>query len=272
VADYEDPGWRAAIRGVGWFLFPIAQIWSPGRTSAEDELISLRRAYVGIVDSLFLFLVAFTFISPWDGGSEGWIPIAVVAIGTYCLVAVLLLSRRPLDTQSPRHLASSYRAMFFIGVGMATSAALFGICGIFIGGSLWIYLISLPFALGGLAIIAPTRANIERKQAQIQTLGSPLSLGQALLAPSEPLAPLTGTRAPGIARLRLATYVAIVAVALLGLGIRALWPNFDPVVIMLPAFGLFIGVALVSAATSITRGVAARRHRQPPEPPPAGTE
>ena len=51
---------------------------------------------------------------------------------------------------------------------------------------LWIYLVGLSFALAGFAIIAPTRANIERKQQKIQASGSPLSLGQALLDSTPP--------------------------------------------------------------------------------------
>lgn len=269
MADYDDPGWRAALRGVGWFVFPIMHFWSLRRTAEEDGLTSLRRVYLGLVDSQFLFLVSFTFISPWDGGNEGWIPIAVVALGTYCLVAVLFLSRRPLNTESPKHLASSYRAMFFIGVGFAEAAALFGICGIFIGGSLWIYLVGLPFALVGFAIIAPTKAHIERNQQKIQVSGSALSLGEALLAPAEPSPRSRGKRAPGRARLRMAAYVVFVAAALLGFGIRAMRPSFDPMVVMLPALSLLVGVTLVSVSMSIARSVAARRRRPPP---PAGTE
>jgi hypothetical protein len=52
-------------------------------------------------------------------------------------------------TGSPEALAGSYRASFFIGVGMADSAALFGLVGVFIGGSLWIYLLGLAFGSSG---------------------------------------------------------------------------------------------------------------------------
>jgi hypothetical protein len=54
-------------------------------------------------------------------------------------------------------------------------------CGTFIAGSLWIYLVGLPFALVGFAIIGPTRTNIERRQQALRALSSPLSLGQALM-------------------------------------------------------------------------------------------
>jgi hypothetical protein len=205
-------------------------------------------------------------------GDEGWIPFAVLALGVYSLVAVIHTNGRPLSTQSPEALAISYRARFFIGIGFAESAALFGTCGVFIGGSLWIYLVGLPFALAGFAIIAPTRANIERKQSKIQASGSSLSVGGALLAPVEAVPPVTGVRAFGSMRMRSWTYVLLVAAALVAFGIHAVRPSFDPAVIVLPAFGVFILVGIFGTATSIARGVAARRRRPPSTPPPAGTE
>ncbi|HEV8621350.1 MAG TPA: hypothetical protein VGR33_00445, partial [Actinomycetota bacterium] len=63
----------------------------------------------------------------------------------------------------------------------ANSAALFGFVGVFIGGSFWLYLLGLAFALPGLALIAPTRADIERRQRQIEAQGSSLSLLDALI-------------------------------------------------------------------------------------------
>lgn len=267
MADYEDPGWRGAVRGVGWFVLPIAHLWISRRRAAEDGLTSLRRVYLSLVDSLFLFLVAFTFISPWDGGDEGWIPVAVFALGAYCLVAVIRINGRALSTKSPQQLSTSYRATFFICVGMAEAPALFGICGIFIGGSLWIYLVGLPFALAGLATIAPSRANIERKQAKIRSSGSSLSLGESLMVPVESVAPIPGIRMLG----RLWAHVVLVAAALVAFGIHAVRPSFDPAVIVLPAVGLFFGVTVIRTAASIARGVAARR-RRPQAPPTAGTE
>jgi hypothetical protein len=44
---------------------------------------------------------------------------------------------------------------------------------VFIGGSLWICLVGLAFALVGFWMIAPTRLDIERKQREITAAGSP---------------------------------------------------------------------------------------------------
>jgi hypothetical protein len=70
--------------------------------------------------------------------------------------------------------------LFFIGLGAAADAALLGLGGVFLGGSLWIYLVGLAFGLVGLWMIAPTRSDIERRQREITAAGSPLSLLDAL--------------------------------------------------------------------------------------------
>jgi hypothetical protein len=83
------------------------------------------------------------------------------------------IRRRPLATESPEAPAGSYWASFFVGVGLAESAALFGFCGVIIGGNLWICLIGLAFALVMLWMMAPTRADIERRQREITAGGVP---------------------------------------------------------------------------------------------------
>ena len=180
----EDPGWWPSLRGLWWYLIPIvgevmrARWWRKER----NGLIVLRGRFLGFLVSLFLFVFAMSFIAPWDGGDERWVPWAVAALGVYSLAAMAWIRRRPLATRSPEALAGSYRARFFIGVGLAQSAALFGLAGVFIGGSLWIYLLVLAFALIGLWTTAPTRLDIERSQREITAAGSSLSLLDALIS------------------------------------------------------------------------------------------
>jgi hypothetical protein len=161
-----------------------------GRRTEANGLAALRTVFLAILASLFLYFCAMSFVGPWDGGDERWVPWAVAALGVYTLAAMAWVRRRPLMTGSPEALAGSYRARFFIGVGLAQSAALFGLAGVFIGGSLWIYLVGLPFTLVGLWAIAPTRLNIEQTQQEITAAGSPLSLLDALITiPRDPDAP-----------------------------------------------------------------------------------
>jgi hypothetical protein len=169
----EDPGWWPSLRGLWWYLIPIlgevmrARWWR----KETNGLIAIRGRFLGFLVSLFLFVFAMSFIAPWDGGDERWVPWAVAALGVYSLAAMAWIHRRPLVTGSPEALAGSYRARFFIGVGLAQSAALFGLAGVFIGGSLWIYLVGLAFGLVGFWMIAPTRLDIERRHARSPRLG-----------------------------------------------------------------------------------------------------
>jgi hypothetical protein len=188
VTNHEDPGWWPSLRGLRWYPIPIVgeviniRAWRKER----NGLIVLRSVFLGLLVTLFLFLVPLSFMGPWDGGDEGWVPWAVVVIGIASLAWVARIRRRPLATTSPEALARHYRALFFIGVGAAADASLLGFVGVFLGGSLWIYLVGLAFGLVGLWMIAPTRSDIERREREITAAGSPLSLRDALISVPRP--------------------------------------------------------------------------------------
>jgi len=188
VTNYEDPGWRPSLRGLWWYALPIVgsvmRVRARGRET--NGLIVLRSVFLGLVAALLLFVVPLSFIGPWDGGDERWVPWAVVAIGIASLAWVARIRRRPLPTTSPEVLARHYRAWFFIGVSAAADAALLAFVGVFLGGSLWIYLVGLAFGLVGLWMIAPTRSDIERRQREITAAGSPLSLLDGLISVPRP--------------------------------------------------------------------------------------
>lgn len=132
MADYEDPGWRAAIRTlisiVGWFI--------ARRIRSNDGLTATRIVFLALIAALFLFVVALSYVSAWDGGEERWVPWAVVVIGVISLVAVAHIRRRSLNLDSPQTLAVSDQSAFFAGIGFAHAPALFGVAGVFVGGSL----------------------------------------------------------------------------------------------------------------------------------------
>jgi O-antigen/teichoic acid export membrane protein len=188
VATHEDPGWWPSLRGLRWYSIPIIgsviniRAWRRER----NGLIVLRSVLLGLLVTLFLFLVPLSFVAPWDGGDEGWVPWVLILIGIVSLAQVASIRRRSLPTTSPEALARLYRAWFFIGVSVASAAALWGFVGVFLGGSLWIYLVGLAFGLVGLWMIAPTRSDIERRQREITTAGSPLSLLDALISVPRP--------------------------------------------------------------------------------------
>ena len=188
MTNHEDPGWWPSLRGLWWYAIPVVGTVTMFRARRKETngLVVLRSVFLGLVAALLLFVVALSFIAPWDGGDEGWVPWAVVVIGIASLAYVARIRRRPLSTTSPEALARYYRALFFIEVGVAEAAALWGFAGVFLGGSAWIYLVGLAFGLVGLWMIAPTRSDIERRQREISAAGSPLSLLDALISIPRP--------------------------------------------------------------------------------------
>jgi hypothetical protein len=184
----EDPGWLPSLQGLSWYAIPIvgSVMRVRARRTETNGLIVLRSVFLGLIVPLLLFLFVLGFITPRTAKTRGWVPWAVIVIGIASLAYVARIRRRPLPTTSPEALARSYRAWFFIGVGVAEAAALWGFAGVFLGGSLWIYLAGLAFGLVGLWMIAPTRSDIERRQREITAAGSPLSLLDALISVPSP--------------------------------------------------------------------------------------
>ena len=167
-----------------WNLVPVYGQWKLLREKPDqaDGLTALRFIFIGLVVSLFLFLVVLSFIVPWNGsGDAKWLLPAIAVVAAIGLARVRAARNRPLKIESRERLAGSYRANRFLGVGYSEApAAFFG--AVFVG-KLWLYLVGLTSALVGLALIAPTRADIERRQQQIAAQGSSLSLLEALMSP-----------------------------------------------------------------------------------------
>jgi hypothetical protein len=179
-----DPGWASAVRRLGFggiFIGPVRML--RGRASPPDGLTALRIMFISILVIPPLYLFALAFIVPWDGGDEAWVPWVVSLVGAYAVALVLWVKRRPLDVTSPERLARSYRTSMFIRTGLAETAALGGLVGAFVGGSLWIYMVGTAFGLVGLSLAAPSVRDIQRRQDEIVAIGSALSLVEVLTTP-----------------------------------------------------------------------------------------
>lgn len=186
--NYEDPGWGAAFRR-SLPLVPVLPFlrsmlarrlgWTP------NPLLELRVRLLAFANSLFLLLIVFASVLPWNGGHGTWFPLLVLVGGVACTAMVRWARNRPLVATSEEALAGSYRSFAFLGMGLSSSAALMGFVGAFITESLWVFVEGIVFALLGLRLIAPTRGDIERRQQQLSMQGSPLSLGQALIRPTQ---------------------------------------------------------------------------------------
>ena len=186
MSTYEDPGWGPAIRrGPFIVLLPFAHIRTMYtlRKGGVDGLTVLRMLFLHFLFALLLFLVVLVLVLGEEEPKPipGWMAVAFPVVLVGCLAGVAWARARPLVVSDETSLAGSYRTVFFLGVAYAEAAALFGFVGVFLVDRLTPYLIGLGVAVVGLTLIAPTRANIERRQREITAQGSTLSLGRTLV-------------------------------------------------------------------------------------------
>lgn len=192
-APSRDPGWGPALRRwLPYGLVPFGTELVRMRTPrGVDGLTSIRIAYLSLVTPLLLILVLLPTLSGgWEGGSSrgGLFLLILVVYGISSLAGIVWARRRPLISSSPEPhialspepLAAAYRAAFFLQIAFTESPALMGFAFTFLAQAAWPYLLGLAFTAVGLALAAPSRAALARRQAEITAAGLPLSLVEAL--------------------------------------------------------------------------------------------
>jgi ABC-type transport system involved in cytochrome c biogenesis permease subunit len=185
VDTYDDPGWRKVWRYLPLWLLPIQFVATAlVRRAATDGITRLRSVYLRMLLVPFLFLVVLYVISNQSRPQRVlWMPAAVALVGLADFGSLSRLRQRRLfpNPQTERAVASAYGATMMIGIGRAEVPMLLGFVGFFLTDRLWSYLVGMGFSLACMALIAPTRADIERRQLELTERGSTLSLGDALL-------------------------------------------------------------------------------------------
>jgi len=181
--SHEDPGWRPAIEDVWRYLIPILGGVLRARDTRREAngLVRLRREFVSFIPGLLFFLIALAFIAPFDREGGTWLSGSVLVAGLVSIGGALWVRGRGLSTASQEALAGSYQVAFFIGIGFAELAALWGAVVVILGGGLWLYMLGAAFTLVSLWLIAPTARDIARRQRDITASGSPLSMSDALV-------------------------------------------------------------------------------------------
>lgn len=109
--------------------------------------------------------------------------IAAAAVAVFGIGSALLAhaSTRFVRTQSPDALATSFLASSLTVYGHLMIVTPVGLAAYFLSGSeVWVFLIGFLFSLGGLVIVAPTRAKMERWEAKLRDGGSEISLLESL--------------------------------------------------------------------------------------------
>ena len=176
----EEPRWKRILSRSQ--LVPFARVaWFRRELGVGLGLGDLWMLLLSFAVSLLTMPVVLSFIIRGSVTAEHvplWLPIGLAATSLASLAGVLWARSQPMDTSSMAKLA--YRAAFFMGTAFAQTAALFGFVAVFFVSQLWPYLVGLPVSLIGLALVAPTRRDLERRQQQITAAGSPLELREAL--------------------------------------------------------------------------------------------
>lgn len=76
----------------------------------------------------------------------------------------------------------------FVGIGLAETPVILGLLAALLLGEWWVFVPGLAFGLWGLARVAPSRRNIERREEQLRSTGQTLSLLESLRLPRPPTA------------------------------------------------------------------------------------
>lgn len=175
----SDPGWRPAMAG----LLPFANLTL--RTSTGDRnnngLIVTRRLFVAFVMTFMLTgaIAAATAPKVTRSVDATLMALVVVAVGVTGQIVARVLSR-PLRIENAAALGGSYRSRFLLRVACSEASVLAGFAGVLITGNVGLYLLGAAFTLAGCVWFAPTRANLERDQRDLDSRGSRFDLSAAL--------------------------------------------------------------------------------------------
>ena len=181
-----DPGWVPAL-GNFW-RYAFFPTWQQ-RTRRVNEMPVLIWIRTMTLTAPFMWLIIFIVLvlirRPGGRIRNGTVfAFVVTALGAATLVTLLLARGRSVGGTDPPSVASAYRARFFLGWALASTAVLFGFVFYFQSHALTVFLIGAIFGSLGIIINAPARARIAADQARLQQAGSTVRLLDALMLPN----------------------------------------------------------------------------------------
>jgi F0F1-type ATP synthase membrane subunit c/vacuolar-type H+-ATPase subunit K len=165
----DDPGWGL-------------------RAGRRAPVSVLRMILLVVLQALVLLLVVLAVLMPVRDPAVAVDPVVYALLGLSLAgpVGGMWTRRRPLQCAEPANLAGQYQTLFFVGLALSESAALFGFVAAFLADGYWPYLVGVALSGIGFALIAPTRVDIARRDEQLSMSGCPTSLRQALSSPVGP--------------------------------------------------------------------------------------
>lgn len=186
----DDPGWAFSGKDAVGLVFPPLLLMRHGggaggghvRRGGRPPILLLRAIFLVVVQALALLFVVLALVLPLRDPAQELSPVVygVLAVALVGPLGGAWSRKRRLECGDLDHLAQQYAAVFFIGVALSESAALFGFVASFLAGGYWPYLVGVALSLVGFALIAPTKTDVARRAYHLTTTGCATSLREAL--------------------------------------------------------------------------------------------
>lgn len=179
-----DPGW-APVRRI--FLRHLIMPWRLGRRPGggdQHPLTVHRLLFVALLWAGPLILFVLTRIVPFGEPRPG-VAMAVAGVALAGFTASGWAWRRPLTANDPSALAGAFRKQFFLSFVLTEAPMLIAFVVSMMIDEWWPFPIGLAEFLAGMSMIAPTRTNFERKDAELAARGAPVTLTAALVKDAE---------------------------------------------------------------------------------------
>lgn len=178
---YPDPGWGPAIRDSVLLLGVVRFALRGERAWRElDGISAIRAILVMFVQFPLLASVALVMMDedPWRWDPVGLVAVACAAIAAWRVWA--LRQRIPAPTERTG-VGGTYRGMVMTGMAWASASFVASIVVSFVTVQDWVILLGLITTLALLAAIAPTKRELDRRQARLDRARIPVSLRAALM-------------------------------------------------------------------------------------------
>ncbi|MDQ4125708.1 MAG: hypothetical protein M3134_08935 [Actinomycetota bacterium] len=175
IDPHPDPGWAPALK----YALPGAARPAEG----VGAITVLRGLFIALAGAPLTMLFVMAFIFEEVGSPDLPLAAVVVAVGLGGVVAASWTRSRPLEGNDEAEVAGSYRTLFFLGFALAEAALLVSFVLAFVADGLWPFVMALPLYLLAMALIAPSRSNLDKREAQLRGGGSTISLRGALTKP-----------------------------------------------------------------------------------------
>lgn len=175
VDPHQDPGWKPALE----YAMPGA---ARGPQSA-GAITVFRGLFLALVGAPLVMLFVMALVFEEVGAPDPPLAGVVVAIGLAGIAAASWTRRRPLEGNDEAEVTASYRTLFLLGFALAETPLLVSFVLAFVTDELWPFLMALPLYYLAMALVAPSRSNLDKRDEQLRGRGSTISLRRALNEP-----------------------------------------------------------------------------------------